>query len=97
MPGAIVVPGVQLKMPETGTGPWVVAKLAPCGRLVAESVSVDVGMDWSVAFTMKLSVASWLTVSAAGTSKTGGTCLPTWTVTLAVRLRDPLVPVMETA
>ena len=37
-----------------------------------------------------------LTVSADGAAKTGGTCFPTWTVTVDVRVSDPLVPVMTT-
>jgi len=83
-------------MPDTGMAPWMVAKLAPLGRLVAESVSVGEGMDWSVAFTKKLIVANWLTVFPDGTAKTGGTCFPTWTVKVAVRLSDTLVPDMTT-
>ena len=93
----VVVLGVQLKTLDTGTAPWLVAKLAPGGRLVAERVSVvGEGIDWSVAFTTKLIVANCLTVSADGTVKVGGTCFPTWTVKVAVRLRDPLVPDMTT-
>src|SRR5207245_11722860 len=53
-------------------------------------------MDWSVAFTLKVSVANWLTVSDAGAVKTGGTCFPMWTVTVADRVRDPVEPIMTT-
>lgn len=57
------------------------------------SVRVRAGTDASVAFTEKLRPVSSLMASVEGTYKTGAGWVPTLNVAVAVRTRDPLVPV----
>jgi len=72
VPGASVIVVVQVNVPETGEDPWMVVKLAPDGSWLAERVSVGVGMDESVAVTVKDTVDDWTTVAVDGALRTGG-------------------------
>jgi hypothetical protein len=71
VPGASAVVGVQVNVPEIGEDPWMVVKLASEGSWLAERVSVEVGMDESVAVTVKETVDVWATVSVDGALRTG--------------------------
>jgi len=56
VPGASVVVGVHVNVPERGEVPCVVAKLATDGNWLAESVKLGVGMEESVAVTVNVRV-----------------------------------------
>ncbi len=96
-PGASVVVGLHLNVPETGGLPWAVAKLASDGTPLAERVSTGVCIDESVAVIVKLRVDVWTTVSSDGAVRTGEGWFPTLIVTVRVLVREPLVPVTSTA
>jgi len=71
VPGASAVVGVQVNVLEMGEDPWMVVKLASEGSWLAERVRVGVGMDESVAVTVKETVDVWATVSVDGALRTG--------------------------
>jgi hypothetical protein len=96
VPGASLVVGVQVKVPDSGDVPRMFVKLARDGRPVAERLRVGVGTDESVAVTVKVTVEVCTTVAVDGAVKTGGTWVPTLTVTVAVLVSEPLVPVTTT-
>jgi hypothetical protein len=56
VPGASVVVGVHVNVPERGEVPCAVVKLAPDGNWLAESVKIGVGMEESVAVTVNVRV-----------------------------------------
>jgi len=71
VPGASAIVGVHVNVAETGEDPWMVVKLASEGSWLAERVSVGVGMDESVAVTVKETVDVWATVSVDGALRFG--------------------------